>query len=171
MGLGHRCKAGIVLVALVAASWCVMVVTHELGHLIAGWAGGGTLQRADLAPWTLPYSVFDPDPRPLLTLWGGPVAGVLIPLLIAAMVRRQWIWFIAWFCVLANGAYLALAWVSNEPTLDAARLLRHGAHPATIAAYCFVTIIPGYLGLRRMCFRIMARRDTAPGTSHLSNRT
>jgi hypothetical protein len=142
------------LLVLLVASWCVMTTTHEVGHLVGGWLGGGTLREADLAPWRLPYSVFDPDPRPLLTRWSGPLLGAAVPLIVAWLVRRPWMWFIAHFCVLANGVYLAAAWGSGDRFLDTPQLLEHGAHPATIAVYCAITIGFGYLGLRREVTRI-----------------
>ena len=141
---------------LLAASWCVMTFVHESGHILGAWASGGTLQHADLAPWHLPHSSFDPDPHPLITLWGGPIFGAIAPLVVALFVRRGWMWFIAYFCLLANGSYLALAWVSGEQYLDTTRLLQHGAHPATIAAYCVVTIGAGYVGFRRQCIRVLS---------------
>ena len=140
---------------LLAASWCVMTVVHETGHIVCGWACGGTLQDADIAPWHLPHSSFDPDPLPLVTLWGGPVIGALLPLTVAALIRRYWLWFIAYFCVLANGAYLATAWVSGERNLDTPKLLLQGAHPVTIVAYCALTIGIGYIGFRRQCIRVL----------------
>ena len=72
------------------------------------------------------------------------------------MVRRNWAWFVAHFCLLANGSYLALAWVSGEQHLDTPRLLQHGAHPVTIAAYCVLTIGVGYAGFRRQCVRVLS---------------
>jgi hypothetical protein len=141
---------------LLVASWCVMTFTHESGHVLAGWAGGGTLQHADLAPWRLPHSTFDPDPYPLVTLWGGPVLGVAVPLTAALALRRRWGWFVAHFCLLANGAYLAISWVTGEQYLDAPRLLAHGAYPLAVAAYCLVTIGAGYLGFRRQCIRVLS---------------
>ena len=151
---------------LLAASWCVMTFTHESGHVIAGWTSGGTLRHADLLPWHLPHSSFDPDPRPLVTLWGGPVLGALVPMAIALLVRRGWAWFIAHFCLLANGSYLAAAWVTGEKYLDTAKLLAQGAHPATIAAYCGATIGVGYVGFRRQCIRVLSPEvpPTHPGT-------
>ena len=149
-------------VLLLAASWSVMVFTHETGHVLCGWASGGTLQHADVAPWSLPHSSFDPDPHPLITLWGGPVLGAVVPLAVALMVRRGWAWFIAHFCLLANGSYLALSWVTGERYLDTPRLLEHGAHPATIAVYCVVTIGVGYVGFRRQCIRVLS--PAAPGS-------
>ena len=110
-----------------------MCVIHESGHLIGGWISGGDLLAFDLAPWRLPYSIFSPDPRPLVTLWCGPLLGVLVPILVALAVSKPQVWFVANFCVLANGVYIALAWYSGDAQLDTARLLRHGAHPSHIA--------------------------------------
>ena len=149
-------KRVIQFVILLVASWCVMTFTHESGHIVGGWFCGGTLKAADLFPWHLPYSMFDPDPRPLITLWGGPAIGVVVPLAIALLVRHHGMWFIAYFCVLANGAYLAAAWVSGEQYLDTAQLLEHGAHPLTIAIYCLLTIGFGYVGFRRHCIRVLS---------------
>ena len=149
-------------ILLLAASWCVMVFTHEAGHVVAGWACGGTLQHADLVPWHLPHSHFDPDPYPLVTLWGGPVLGVLVPLGIALAVRRDWMRFIASFCLLANGSYLAVAWWSGERFLDTAKLLAAGAHPAAIAAYCVLTIGAGYVGFRDACLRALSPDKNEP---------
>jgi hypothetical protein len=86
-----------------------MTFTHETGHIVGGWCCGGTLTKADLLPWHLPYSIFDPDPKPLVTLWCGPILGVVIPLGLAIVIKRDWMWFIANFCIVANGAYLATA--------------------------------------------------------------
>lgn len=144
-----------------------MTTVHESGHVVCGWASGGTLQRTDLLPWHMPYSLFEPDPRPLVTLWGGPLVGVLVPLAFALVVRRAGTWFVAYFCLLANGAYLAAAWVSGERYLDTPQLLEHGAHPATIAAYCALTIGFGYVGLRRQCIAALLARqvEVQPSTS------
>jgi hypothetical protein len=150
-------------VFLLVVSWCAMTFVHEAGHVVCGWAGGGTLREADLLPWHLPHSRFDPDPHPLVTVWGGPILGALVPLVVALLVRRDWMWFIAYFCLLANGSYLAVAWISGEHFLDTAKLLRHGAHPATIAAYCALTVGVGYWGFRRQCIRVLSPRVTETG--------
>ena len=138
-----------------------MTFAHESGHILCGWLGGGTLKSADLLPWHVPYSIFEPDPQPLLTLWGGPVLGVLLPLALAVVIRQAWMWFIATFCVLANGVYLATAWLSGDRFLDTPRLLEHGAHPATIVVYCLLTIVLGYLGLRRQTLHFFRSSSTA----------
>ena len=141
---------------LLAASWVVMTTTHEAGHMIGGFLSGAVLVDFDLAPWRLPYSLHWPDPHPLVTLWSGPVLGVAMPIVFAAILRRHWAWFIASFCMTANGAYLALAWISGDRFLDTPRLLSAGVHPATIVVYCFLTIGFGYARFRIECVRCLS---------------
>lgn len=143
-------------VLLSVVSWTVMTTTHEAGHLLGGWLCGGTLQAADLRPWRLPYSIFNPDPRPLVTLWCGPLVGVIAPGGLATLLRRSWTRFVANFCLLANGAYLATAWLSGDPHLDTPKLLEHGASPLSIGVYCVLTIGWGYVGFRRSCREALA---------------
>jgi hypothetical protein len=132
-----------------------MVSVHELGHILCGWSCGGKLQSADLLPWHLPFSIFDPDPRPLITLWGGPIIGVLLPVGIAWIAKRNSLWFIANFCLLANGSYIAIAWITGERYLDTTKLLEHGAHPLLIGVYCLLTIGFGYPRFKRSCVHIL----------------
>ena len=136
---------------LMVASWIVMTFTHEMGHMIGGMCFGGSLRSADLLPWHLPYSIFDPDPFPLVTLWAGLIIGVLAPVAVAMIIQREWMWFMAHFCVLANGAYIATAWFSGDRYLDTQKLLEHGASPIAIGVYCLLTIGFGYFGFRRSC--------------------
>ncbi|MEM9826869.1 MAG: hypothetical protein AAF958_09785 [Planctomycetota bacterium] len=143
--------------ALIVSSWVVMTFTHELGHIIGGSCCGATLVDFDLAPWRLPYSLHAPDPHPLITLWAGPLLGIAIPLIAAALIRKHWAWFIADFCLIANGGYLALAWLSGDQFLDTPRLLDAGAHPATIVIYCGLTIGIGYIRFRSACMHFLAR--------------
>ncbi|QDV25459.1 hypothetical protein [Aureliella helgolandensis] len=136
---------------LLILAWCTMTTLHEFGHIVSGWACGGTLQSVSLVPWSLPYSIFEPDPWPLFTLWGGPIVGSLLPVMLALIVRQPWSAFIAYFCLLSNGAYLATAWMTGDRYLDTTKLLDHGAPPLAIAAFCGLTISVGYLGFRRQC--------------------
>jgi hypothetical protein len=75
----------------------------------------------------------------------------LAPVFIATIVQRDWMWFIANFCVLANGSYIATAWFSGDRYLDTPKLLEHGSSPISIAVYCLLTIGFGYVGFRRSC--------------------
>ncbi|MCA9261513.1 MAG: hypothetical protein KDA61_19990 [Planctomycetales bacterium] len=118
-----------------------MTLTHEFGHLVGGWASGGTLKSADLRPWRLPYSLFEPDPHPLVTLWCGPILGIAIPIGASFLIRSEWTAFVANFCILANGTYLATAWIEGDRYLDTARLLEYGASPIALGLYCLLTIV------------------------------
>jgi hypothetical protein len=137
------------LLCLFAAAWCVMTFTHELGHILGGWSCGATLQQVDLVPWHLPFSLFEPDPYPLITLWSGPLFGAFAPLLLAYLLNIREVWLIAYFCLFANGLYIAAAWFSGERYLDTTQLLEHGANSASIVCFCVVTIVCGYIGLRQ----------------------
>ena len=140
-----------------------MTFTHEIGHIIGGTCCGGSLKSADLLPWHLPYSIFAPDPFPLVTLWAGLIIGVLAPIALAIIVQRDWVWFIANFCLIANGAYIATAWFSGDRYLDTPKLLEHGASPITIALYCVLTVGFGYVGFRRSCISALSlvpKQDT-----------
>ena len=132
-----------------------MTTTHECGHIIGGWLGGATLVEADLLPWHLPHSLYEPDPIPLLTLWSGPIIGVVVPTIWACACRRTWIWFVSNFCLLANGSYIATAWISGDRFLDTPRLLDAGAWPSSILFYCAVTIGFGYFGFRGNCIELL----------------
>ncbi|MEM9364814.1 MAG: hypothetical protein AAGD07_02385 [Planctomycetota bacterium] len=132
-----------------------MTFTHECGHIVGGMTCGATLTDFDLAPWRLPYSMHSPDPNPLVTLWSGPLLGVAVPLLAASIIRQHWAWFIADFCMVANGVYLALAWLSGDRFLDTPRLLAAGTHPASIVVYCLFTIGFGYAQFRSDCIRLL----------------
>ncbi len=152
----HLTRRVVVFVWLLAAAWLVMTTTHELGHIVGGWLGGARLVAFELAPWRLPYSLHEPDPHPKLTLWAGPVVGVVLPLIAAAIARQRWAWFIADFCLIANGGYLALGWLAGDRFLDTPRLLAAGVHPATLAAFCLVTILVGYFRFRADCLGLLS---------------
>lgn len=136
---------------MLVAGWVVMNFAHETGHLIGGWLGGATLRSTELRPWRLAYSLHEPDPHPLLTLWAGPVLGVLMPLVLAVFSRHRFIWFLSNFCMLANGIYIAISWITGDRFLDSPRLIQEGAWSISLVAYCLFTIVPGYFLFRRSC--------------------
>jgi hypothetical protein len=145
-----------IFVRLLAASWVVMTFTHEFGHIVGGMISGATLTDFDLVPWRMPYSLHSPDPHPLITLWAGPLLGVAVPLIAASVMHKRWAWFIADFCLITNGCYLALAWLSGDRYLDTPRLLAAGTHPASIVVYCTLTIGFGYVWFRSDCVHFLA---------------
>lgn len=106
------------------------MATHELGHVLVAWGTGGTVTRVVLHPLAISRTDVVPNPHPLWVAWGGPIAGVLVPLLmwgslargpqcVCAMAR-----FFAGFCLIANGAYLSVG--SLDRVGDAGELLQHG---------------------------------------------
>lgn len=136
---------------LLVVSWLVMTLTHEAGHVIGGWMGGATLTDSDFLPWHLPYSIHHPDPHPLLTLWSGPLFGVVAPGMLAILFRHRWLVFVADFCLLANGVYLTLGWIAGDRLLDTPRLLSAGTSPLLLALFCILATGIGYVRFRRDC--------------------
>lgn len=149
-------------------AWVVMTVSHELGHVVAGAIGGGQVVLLELRPWHLPHHLMSGDRHPLVTLWAGPVLGCLIPLAVAAIVRRPACWFIAWFCVVANASYLLLGYLSGDGELDSTKMIAAGTRPIVLLASVAVTLPLGYLRFRRSCIDLisgpaaaMSRRELA----------
>ncbi|MCG8652697.1 MAG: hypothetical protein MI861_22855 [Pirellulales bacterium] len=151
-----RTSRGAVLTLWLAWAWVTMTVSHEAGHLIGGWLSGGKLISFDLKPWHLPHSFFSPDPHPLITLWSGPLLGCLAPLLLAILCRRLMLWFVAWFCVLANASYLLLGYFAGDRELDTAKLLSAGTKPWVIFVITGPTLVVSYLKFRACCVELMS---------------
>jgi hypothetical protein len=134
--------------AVVALSWLLMQVVHELGHVLAGWITGGTVERVVLHPLTISRTDIADDPRPLPTVWAGPVFGALLPLggcLVARWFgpsRNHDLRFFAGFCLIANGAYVGYG--SFDGIGDAGELLRHGAPLWSLWLFGAVTIVAGF---------------------------
>lgn len=159
------------LAALLVLAWPVMTITHEVGHLIGGWLGGATLVDVQLMPWQLPYSVFHPDPHPRLTLWSGPLFGALAPLVVAAILRRPAVWWVAWFCMLSGGVYLAIGAFAGGRELDTPRLLHHGASPWSIVAFSLLTIGWSYPRFRDACIACLRDQDDSTDSEDHTSRS
>jgi hypothetical protein len=141
-----RLHQGLLLVAGTLLAWLLMQVVHELGHVLAAWATGGTVTKVVLHPLAISRTDVDPNPRPLVVVWGGPILGIAVPLLMwgAAAVTLPGAWaarFFAGFCLLANGLYLGVG--SFEGIGDAGDLIRHGAPRWSLWLFGFVTVPAG----------------------------
>lgn len=90
-----------------------------------------------------------------------------MPIALAVTVRRWWCWFVADFCLLANGVYLAVAWWAGDRFLDTPRLLAAGAAPLSIIAFCSATIALGYVRFRADCVDLLSREAREPPTQGL----
>ncbi len=142
-------------------SWSVMVLAHELGHVIGGVASGGVLSALEIRPWQLPLSLFSPDPNPLITLWSGPIFGSAVPLMIAVCTGKPMIWFIAWFCVLANAVYLLLGYFSGDAELDSTKIIKAGSPAMLLFLFVAMTGPVSYVAFRQQCVDLMSNPQRA----------
>jgi hypothetical protein len=151
----------ITLILWLAWAWVVMTISHELGHVIAGLVGGARLIQLELRPWHLPHCLLAGDRHPLVTLWAGPVLGCLFPLLAATTMSRPAIWFIAWFCLLANASYLLLGYFTGDAQLDTAKMIAAGGRPMEILGAAILALPIGYIQFRRSCIDLVSGRSPA----------
>jgi len=111
-------------------SWLAMQIVHECGHVMHAVASGATVTKVILSPLSISMTDVSPNPHPLFVVWGGPLWGCLLPLMMYLLVQRiGWkhchlFRFFAGFCLIANGAYLGMGVVN--PVGDAAVLLQLG---------------------------------------------
>jgi hypothetical protein len=126
-----------------------MMATHELGHVLAVWAGGGIVDHVILHPFALSQTVIRRNPHPLAAVWAGPVVGCLLPLVLAGVVaawrpRLNYLMhFFAGFCLIANGAYIGIG--AFEGVGDAGQMLTHGTPFWVLPAFGLITAISGLL--------------------------
>jgi hypothetical protein len=65
--------------------WLLMQAVHELGHVAAGIATSGTVAKVVLHPLAISRTDTSGSLHPLLVVWAGPMAGVLIPFALLAL--------------------------------------------------------------------------------------
>lgn len=139
---------------LLALSWLAMMAVHELGHVLGALATGGTVERVVLYPVRISRTDVFPNPHPAVVVWCGPVLGCAIPLAASLIVPRRLTiarhvaTFFAGFCLIANGAYVAVG--SFEGVGDCGEMLRTGSPIWTLIAFGGVTIATGLLLWHRL---------------------
>jgi hypothetical protein len=133
-------------ISTVLVSWYGMQLLHEAGHVLHAWLSGGRVERLvfPLVGFSrTDLSVKSVNPPPQFVAWGGAIWGCILPLAgwgIARVLRQPFAFilrFLAGFCLIANGAYLAAG--SFADAGDAADLMRHGAPRAALIAFGVVT--------------------------------
>ncbi|QEG25131.1 hypothetical protein [Mariniblastus fucicola] len=135
------------IISLLALSWLGMMAIHEFGHVIGALTSGGSVERVVLHPLTISRTDVSPNPNPLWVVWLGPVLGCAIPVIGWRLVPRQLhvankiAMFFAGFCLLANGAYIAIG--SFERIGDCQTMLQHGSPNWTLVAFGAITAIAG----------------------------
>src|SRR5207245_2143458 len=68
-------------------SWLGMQAVHELGHVLGAWAGGETVNKVVLHPLVVSRTDTSHDRHPLLVVWGGPILGSVLPLVVLGITR------------------------------------------------------------------------------------
>jgi hypothetical protein len=129
------------------SAWYAMQILHESGHVLHAWFSGGEVERVVLRPFDFSRTDLGFNPHPLFVAWGGVIWGSALPLAIW-LVGRRWageftflLRFLAGFCLLANGAYLASA--LSTPVGDVQDLLRLGAPRIPIIAFGLIGAFAG----------------------------
>ncbi|MEX0711957.1 MAG: M50 family metallopeptidase [Pirellulales bacterium] len=123
-------------------------MVHEAGHIVGAWLTGGEVATLVLHPLTISRTDLAINPRPLVVVWAGPVAGALLPLAtwgIAAwreMPGAFALRFFAGFCLVANGAYIAGG--SFGAIGDCGEMLAHGSPVWTLWLFGALTIPLGF---------------------------
>ncbi len=113
------------------AAWLGMQQVHELGHVLGAMASGGRVQHVELHPLTISRTDLAENPHPLIVVWAGPLAGILLPVAAwgaAAATRLPGAFllrFFAGFCLIANGAYIGVGSLGRIG--DCGEMLRHGS--------------------------------------------
>ena len=121
----------LLVVSTLWLSWLAMMVVHEAGHVAHAWASGGTVREVVLHPLSISRTDLGRNPHPHFVVWGGPLWGCAIPLLVllgARAFRTPYAFlfrFFAGFCLLANGMYIGAG--SFVRAGDAGDLLRLGS--------------------------------------------
>lgn len=133
----------------VAASWLLMQVVHESGHVIGALLTGGQIRQVVLVPWEISRTDLLANPHSLIVCWLGPVVGAIAPViawLIAAKFWKAgafWFRFLAGFCLIANGAYIAVGQFTRDG--DGGDLMREGSPAWTLWLFGAVCVPIGLL--------------------------
>jgi hypothetical protein len=141
-------------------SWLSMMALHECGHVLHGWMSSARLGGVHLPLIGFSRTDFVENPHPLFVVWGGPLWGCLLPLMIWGAVRcirapcgfargatdgRGFLlkWFTG-FCLIVNGAYLfGGAYVQRLEADDPSVILQNGGARWQLIAFGLPAIAAG----------------------------
>jgi hypothetical protein len=105
-----RFHRAIFLLLFLTACWFSMQAVHELGHVLAAWCSGATVERVVVLP--ISHTDTAQVEYPLFVYGAGAVFGAVFPVLLWLFVgglRWKTVYlfrFFAGFCLVANGAYI-----------------------------------------------------------------
>ncbi len=131
----------------ISFSWLGFQALHEIGHCTGAWLTGGEIARVVLHPLALSRTELSHNPHPLFVAWSGPLGGIAIPMalwgasVLARLRQRYLLRFFAGFCLVANGAYVAMdAFVRAG---DGREMIRHGSSVILLVAFGLVATAAG----------------------------
>ena len=137
------------IVSTLVTSWLGMQALHESGHVLGALVTGAEVKRVVLHPLTISRTDLGKNPHPLAVVWAGPIIGVMIPLTFCGIV--SWLQmpgafvfrFVAGFCCVANGAYIAYG--SMDGIGDCGEMLRNGSPMWHLWLFGVCTIPVGFM--------------------------
>ena len=135
----------LLIVTFIGFSWLAMQAVHEAGHVLVARLTGGEVVRVALHPLIFSRTDLGTNPHPLAVVWGGPLVGSLLPLLVFALsaaCRAPGLYllrFYAGFCLIVNGVYIGIGWLTADGT-DPAVMMEHGSPAWLLVLFGLVTV-------------------------------
>lgn len=145
--MNARANQVVFTASLLLLCWLGMMAVHELGHVLGALATGGAVERVVLHPLAISRTDVSPNPHPAIVVWLGPIVGCVLPLALAFCVPQKLIAtrntakFFAGFCLVANGAYIAIG--SFDSVGDCGVMLETGSPIWTLIAFGSTSIAIG----------------------------
>jgi hypothetical protein len=144
----RRCHQILLVVSILWLSWLTMMLVHECGHVLGALATRGQVRRVVWHPAVISRTDVRPNPHPLIEVWAGPIFGSAVPFVVAAAasllrLRVAYLsWVIAGFCLIANGAYIAIG--ASHPIGDAQELVAHGMARWPMGVFGSIAVATGF---------------------------
>ena len=144
-----RCFQMLLMISTAGLSWLSMMALHECGHVLSGCLSGARLAHIDLPVWGFSRTDFAANPHPWFVAWGGGIWGCLLPLALMAVVRiaaPRYAYLARWlagFCLIANGAYLAAGSFLQHGADDAGVILQNGGSRWPLLAFGIPAVVAG----------------------------
>ncbi len=143
-----RFHQSLLIASTLLGSWLGLQAAHESGHVLGAILSRGQVSRIVLHPLAISRTDLSSNPHPLVVAWAGPMVGVLLPLTLwtsAIGLRSPGTFalrFFAGFCLIGNGAYLAVG--SFDRVGDAGELLRLGTRPGVLWLFGALAVPAGF---------------------------
>ena len=149
----YRLRICLLIVSWLLFCWYAMQLLHEVGHVMAAWGLGIEIVQFHFGLLTISHTMLNESGQSpniiLAATWAGPLAGMILPLVIWGMAtavrfRETFLLrFLAGFCLVANGCYLLCG--PADGYADTGVLLAHGAMRWQLVVAGLIGIISGFL--------------------------